>query len=109
MSIEQYFKTKISREYIDETESSDMDSDLDETHIELPHINEQPIQKNINFRKKKARILSKKRTGIFQEEWLEIYKWLIYDGTKNLMFCSLCQFHKKQNKFGKEGNIIFFL
>ncbi|CAB4494312.1 unnamed protein product [Rhizophagus irregularis] len=31
-------------------------------------------------------------------------EWLIYDGSRNLMFCSLCQSHKKQNKFEKEGS-----
>ena len=106
MSIKQYFKTNVSSEDINEIDdniSSNNDSDLEETHIELPK------QRNLNLKRKKVHILSKKKTGIFQKEWLEIYKWLIYDGSKNIMFCSLCQSHKKQNKFGKEGNIIFFL
>jgi len=106
MSIKQYFK-KISNEdinEIDDNESNAMDSDLEETHT---NINKQKIQKNLNFKKKKTRLLTKKKTEGFQEEWLEIYKWLIYDGSKNLMFCSLCKSHKKLNKFGKEGNIIF--
>jgi hypothetical protein len=51
--------------------------------------------------------LTKKKTEGFQEEWLEIYKWLVYDSSKNLMFCSLCKSHKKLNKFGKAGNRIF--
>ena len=108
MSIEQYFKTKVPSEDMqnDDIESSDMDSDLEETHIELS--NEQ-TQNKLNSKKKKVHLLSKKKTGAFQKEWLEFYKWLIYDGTKNLMFCSLCQFHKKQNRFGKEGNNIIFL
>lgn len=108
MSIEQYFK-KISNEdmdEIDDNESSVMDSDLEETHT---NINKQKTQKNLNFKKKKARLLTKKKTEGFQKEWLEIYKWLIYDSSKNLMFCSLCKSHKKLNKFGKEGNIIFFI
>jgi hypothetical protein len=109
MSIEQYFKPNIPNEDIDNTDSSsDIDSDLEETRIELPNINRRTTQKGLNFKKKKVR-LSKKKTGAFQKDWLEIYKWLIYDGSKNLMFCSLCQIHRKQNKFGKEGNISFFL
>ncbi|PKK68064.1 hypothetical protein RhiirC2_851746 [Rhizophagus irregularis] len=81
MSIEQYFKTKMPKEDVefDNNESSEVDSDLEEADIE-------------------------RKTGVFQNEWLNIYKWLIYDGSRNLMFCSLCQSHKKQNKFGKEGS-----
>ncbi|GBB94250.1 hypothetical protein RclHR1_02320005 [Rhizophagus clarus] len=63
---------------IDDNESSDIDSDLEETHTELPN-------------------------G-FQKECLEFYKWLIYDESKNLMFYSLCQSHKKLNKFEREGS-----
>ncbi|RGB34581.1 hypothetical protein C1646_760372 [Rhizophagus diaphanus] len=76
MSIKQYFKTKMPSENIefDNNESS-----------------------------KKVQLLSKRKTGVFQNEWLNIYKWLIYDGSRYLMFCSLCQSHKKQNKFGKEA------
>ncbi|CAG8653722.1 16233_t:CDS:2 [Rhizophagus irregularis] len=61
----------------DNNYSSEVDSDLEEANIE-------------------------RKTGVFQNERLNIYKWLIYDGSRNLMFCSLCQSHKKQNKFGKE-------
>ncbi|PKK61421.1 hypothetical protein RhiirC2_856268 [Rhizophagus irregularis] len=62
----------------DNNYSSEVDSDLEEANIE-------------------------RKTGVFQNERLNIYKWLIYDGSRNLMFCSLCQSHKKQNKFGKEA------
>jgi hypothetical protein len=106
MSIEQYFKKKNSNENmdkIDDNEFNVIDSDLEETNT---NINKKQIQKNINFKKKKTRLLMKKKTEGFQEEWLEIYKWLIYDSSKKLMFCSLCISHKKLNRFGKEGNII---
>jgi hypothetical protein len=106
MSIEQYFRKKISNENMDEIDDNEfnvIDSDLEETNT---NINKKQIQKNINFKKKKTRLLMKKKTEGFQEEWLEIYKWLIYDSSKKLMFCSLCKSHKKLNRFGKEGNII---
>jgi hypothetical protein len=111
MSIEKYFlKTKMPSEDVefDNSESSEEDSDLEEANIEGPNNYRRAIQKNVNLKKKKTRLLSKKKTGVFQNEWLNIYKWLIYDGSRNLMFCSLCQSHKKQNKFGKDG-IIFFI
>jgi len=106
MSIEQYFRKKISNKNMDEIDDNEfnvIDSDLEETNT---NINKKQIQKNINFKKKKTRLLMKKKTEGFQEEWLEIYKWLIYDSSKKLMFCSLCKSHKKLNRFGKEGNII---
>jgi hypothetical protein len=62
----------------------------------------------LNFRRKKARLIYKKKKSGFQKEWPEIYKWLIYDEMKNLMFCSPCQSHKKLNKFGQEGNNFIF-
>ena len=104
-TIKQYFKTKVPSEDTDinYTKSSDTDSELEETHFELPN-NKCVVQKNLKFKKKKVHLLSKKKTGTFQKEWLEVYRWLIYDTSKNLMFCSLCKFHNKQNKFGKEGN-----
>ena len=104
-TIEQYFKTKTSNEDIDinNIESSDIDSDLEETHSELPN-NRHIAQKNLSVKKKKVRLLSRKKTGTFQKEWTEVYKWLIYDTSKNLMFCSLCKVHNKQNKFEKEGD-----
>ncbi|RIA79509.1 hypothetical protein C1645_840527 [Glomus cerebriforme] len=83
MSIKQYFKTKVSSEDID-IESSDFDSDLEETHVELPNINRDKAQKNLNFKKKKAYFLAKKKTGTFHKEWLEIYNWLIYDVSKKI-------------------------
>ncbi|GBB90528.1 hypothetical protein RclHR1_17500001 [Rhizophagus clarus] len=86
---------------IDDNEFNVIDSDLEETNT---NINKKQIQKNINFKKKKTRLLIKKKTEGFQEEWLEIYKWLIYDSSKKLMFCSLCKSHKKLNRFGKEGS-----
>src|SRR4051812_42455659 len=111
MSIKQYFKTNIDKDIeIDiisqhEESASDIDIDLEETHIELPCKNTQ-----INYKKSKKRAqLTQKRTGNFQKEWLGIYTWLIYDGSKNLMFCSLCQAHRKQNKFGKEGDDFLFI
>ncbi|GBC20317.2 hypothetical protein GLOIN_2v1873975 [Rhizophagus irregularis DAOM 181602=DAOM 197198] len=67
----------------DNNYSSEVDSDLEEANIE-------------------------RKTGVFQNERLNIYKWLIYDGSRNLMFCSLCQSHKKQNKFGKEEHLEHF-
>ena len=108
MSIEQYFKTKMSSEdaELDNNESSEVDSDL-EVNIEFPNNYRRATQKNLNFKKKKTQLLSKKKTGVFQNEWFNIYKWLIYDRSKNLMFCLLCQSHKKQNKFGKEGIVKF--
>ncbi|RIA79721.1 hypothetical protein C1645_840072 [Glomus cerebriforme] len=39
-----------------------------------------------NETNKKTRLLMKKKTEDFQKEWLEIYKWLIYNSSKNLMF-----------------------
>ena len=90
---------------INDNEFNVIDSDLEETHNNI----NKKLQKNLNFKKKKTRLLTKKRTEGFQEEWLEIYKWLIYDSSKNLIFCSLYKSHKKLNKFGKEGNIIFIL
>jgi hypothetical protein len=107
MSIEQYFKKKVSNEdtdEIDDNESNITDSDLEETNT---NINKQKIQKNLNFKKKKTHLLTKKKTESFQEKWLEIYKWLVYDSLKNPIFCSLCKSHKKLNKFGKAGNRIF--
>lgn len=113
MSIKQYF-TNIEKDIeIDEidiisqheesTSDIDIDLDLEETLIELPRKNTQ-----INYKKSKKRAqLTQKKTGNFQKEWLGLYTWLIYDGSKNLMFCSLCQAHKKQNKFGKEGDNLF--
>ncbi|CAB4476911.1 unnamed protein product [Rhizophagus irregularis] len=99
-TIKQYFKTKVPSEDTDiiHSESSDTDSELEE----LPN-NKHILQKNLNFKKKKAHLLLKKKTATFQKEWLEIYRWLIYDTSKNLMFCSLCKTHNKQNKFGKGG------
>ncbi|CAB5195346.1 unnamed protein product [Rhizophagus irregularis] len=102
MSIEQYFKTKMPKE--DNNESSEVDSDLEEADIEVPNNYRRATQKKLNLKKKKVQLLSKRKTRVFQNEWLNIYKWLIYDGSRNLMFCSLCQSHKKQNKFGKEGS-----
>ncbi|RIA83968.1 hypothetical protein C1645_742695 [Glomus cerebriforme] len=67
MSIKQYFKTKVPNEDID-IESSDFDSDLEETHVELPNINRDIAQKNLNFKKKKAYFLAKKKTGTFHKE-----------------------------------------
>ena len=66
MSIEQYFKTKVPSEDMqnDDVESSDMDSDLEETHIELS--NEQS-QKKLNFKKKKVHLLSKKKLELFKK------------------------------------------
>jgi hypothetical protein len=110
MSIEQYFKKKNSDEDMnesDDNESNVMDSDIEEIHTNVNK--QQKIQKNLNFKKKKARLLTKKKTIGFQEGWLEVYKWLMYDSSKNLMFCSLCKSHKKLNKFGKEGNNFFIL
>ncbi|GES78079.1 zinc finger protein 862-like [Rhizophagus clarus] len=108
MSIKQYFKPKISSkntDKINDYNSSNIDSDLKETHIELPNVNKNQAQKNLNFKKKKTRlILKKKKTEGFQKEWLKIYKWLVYDKSKNLMFCSLCQSHRKLNKFEKKGS-----
>ncbi|CAB4378588.1 unnamed protein product [Rhizophagus irregularis] len=106
MSIEQYFKTKMPKEDVefDNNESSEVDSDLEEADIEVPNNYRRATQKKLNLKKKKVQLLSKRKTGVFQNEWLNIYKWLIYDGSRNLMFCSLCQSHKKQNKFGKEGS-----
>ena len=51
MSIEQYFKTKVPSEDMqnDDIESSDMDSDLEETHIELSNINSCATQKSLDF------------------------------------------------------------
>lgn len=102
-TIKQYFKTKVPGEDsedidINYVESSDTDLELEET------LNNKHVQKNLNFKKKKAHFLLKKKTGTFQKEWLELYRWLVYDASKNLMFCSLCKTHNKQNKFGKEGN-----
>ncbi|PKB99368.1 hypothetical protein RhiirA5_403644 [Rhizophagus irregularis] len=88
----------------DNNESSEVDSDLEEADIEVPNNYRRATQKKLNLKKKKVQLLSKRKTGVFQNEWLNIYKWLIYDGSRNLMFCSLCQSHKKQNKFGKEGS-----
>ncbi|CAB5391304.1 unnamed protein product [Rhizophagus irregularis] len=106
MSIEQYFKTKMPKEDVefDNNESSEVDSDLEEADIEVPNNYRRATQKKLNLKKKKVQLLSKRKTGVFQNEWLNIYKWLIYDGSRNLMFCSLCQSHKKQNKFRKEGS-----
>src|SRR5438093_1529596 len=108
MSIKQYFKTKIldpneddediETDIISQNEESNSEMELgleEETHFELPNSNHKYI--------KKLYFVSRK-TGTFQKEWLGVYSWLIYDASKNLMFCSLCKFHKKQNKFGKEGN-----
>jgi hypothetical protein len=45
-------------------EFSDINSDLEETHIELPNVNKNQAQKNLNFKKKKACFISKKiKTG----------------------------------------------
>ncbi|GBC07463.1 hypothetical protein RclHR1_07490008 [Rhizophagus clarus] len=81
MSIEQYFKKKISNKDMDEIDDNEfnvIDSDLEEINT---NINKKQIQKNINFKKKKIRLLIKKKTEGFQEE---------------------C--HKKLNRFGKEGS-----
>jgi hypothetical protein len=106
-TIKQYFKTKVPSEDTDinHTESSDTDSELEKTHFELP--NNKRVQKNLNLKRKRC-IFYQKKTGTFQKEWLEIYRWLIYDTSKNLMFCSLCKTHNMQNKFGKEGNDFLF-
>ncbi|RGB24696.1 hypothetical protein C1646_772730 [Rhizophagus diaphanus] len=46
---------------------------------------------------------SEQETNIeLPKNWLGLYSWLIYDASKNLMFCSLCKSYNKQNKFGKE-------
>ncbi len=68
MSIKQYFKTNVPNEDIDveDTESSDIDSDLEETHTELPNINRYTTQKSLNFKKKKVHLL-KKKTGTFKK------------------------------------------
>ena len=109
MSIKQYF-TKIPTEINDTSESSDMDlSSEQEINIELPELpnnNHKYITKKYKISKKKPHFGSKK-TGVFQKEWSNIYSWLIYDASKNLMFCSLCKFHNKQNKFGKEGDYFY--
>ena len=102
MSIKQYFKTNINEDIeIDiMSQNEESTSDIEEIDIELPRKNTQ-----IKYKKSKKKLdLMQKKTGNFQKEWLGIYSWLIYDGSKNLMFCSLCQAHKKQNKFGKEGD-----
>ena len=44
-----------------------------------------------------------RKTGVFQQEWLRIYPWLVYDASKKLMFCSICKAHKMSNRFAKEG------
>jgi hypothetical protein len=49
-----------------------------------------------------------RKTGVFQQEWLRIYPWLIYDASKKLMFCSICKAHKMLNRFAREG-IIYLL
>src|SRR6266498_3897988 len=104
MSIKQYFKTKIlDPNEDDEDIETDIISQNEETHVELPNSNHKYITKKYKKSKKKLYFVSRK-TGTFQKEWLGVYSWLIYDASKNLMFCSLCKFHKKQNKFGKEGN-----
>jgi hypothetical protein len=110
MSIKQYFQPKISSKNMDKIvdyKFSDIDSDLKKTYIELLNVNKNQAQKNLNFKKKKAHLISKKIKTGFQQEWLETYKWLIYDESKNLMFCLLCQSHRKLNKFGKEDNNFF--
>ena len=109
MSIKQYFKPNIDKDIeidiISQHEESASDIDIDLEDIELPRKNTQ-----INYKKSKKRAqLTQKKTGNFQKEWLGIYAWLIYDLSKNLMFCSLCQAHKKQNKFGKEGDNFLFI
>lgn len=78
---------------------------VDEPYTGLPNIKYKPLKK---YKKSKKKIqFASKKVGTFQREWLKIYSWLIYNATKNLMFCSLCQAHKKQNRFGKEGNNIY--
>ncbi|GES75518.1 zinc finger protein 862-like [Rhizophagus clarus] len=47
---------------INDYDSSNIDSDLEETHIELPNVNKNQAQKNLNFKKKKARLILKKKT-----------------------------------------------
>jgi hypothetical protein len=67
ISIKQYFQPKISSKNMNKIvdyEFSDINSDLEETHIELPNVNKNQAQKNLNFKKKKACFISKKiKTG----------------------------------------------
>jgi hypothetical protein len=107
MSIKNYFKAKdpVPNEDMEidimsqNEDSSDMDLNLEE---ELQN-NHKYTKKTKLYKKSRRRVhFRPKKTG-FQKEWLKVYSWLIYDASKNLMFCSLCQMHKKQNRFGKEG------
>ena len=35
----------------------------------------------------------------FRQRWKSNYPWLTYDTTRRLMFCSICQRHKKNNQY----------
>jgi len=35
----------------------------------------------------------------FQEKWISLYPWLVYDAENNLMKCSVCLNAKKTNSF----------
>ena len=65
-----------------------------------------PITRHYQASKK---IKFNRKTGVFQQEWLKIYPWLIYDASKKLMFCSICKAHKMSNRFAKEGIIYFII
>jgi hypothetical protein len=68
MSIEQYFKPNIPNEDIDNTDSSsDIDSDLEETRIELPNINRRTTQKGLNFLKKRKYAYQRKKLELFKK------------------------------------------
>src|ERR1700722_5079283 len=73
---------------------------LDETQSTFESSTRRPITRHYQTSKK---IKFNRKTGVFQQEWLKIYPWLIYDAPKKLMFCSICKAHKMSNQFAKGG------
>ncbi|CAI2197142.1 19237_t:CDS:2, partial [Funneliformis geosporum] len=87
--------------------SSDKDNfdDIFEPDESTEPIHKPLICKSITRHYKPSKKLKfNRKTGVFQQECLRIYSWLIYDASKKLMFCSICKAHKMSNRFVKEGS-----
>ena len=62
------------------------DSELSVNHVKMSN-------KKVHF----------KKSGSFQHEWLNIYKWLKYDAATKRMLFTICKAHGK-NQFAGKGN-----